>query len=73
MYSGANREMIDILQQQKTILEIEKKNNDLIQITEFDKNLLDEDNSIALQNELNKMMLSKAKNIQKDTSKILVK
>ena len=40
---------------------------------DFDRNLLDDDNSMTLQNELNKMMLNKAKNVQKDTSKILVK
>jgi hypothetical protein len=42
-------------------------------MTDFDRNLLDDDNSMTLQNELNKMMLNKAKNVQKDTSKILVK
>lgn len=32
-------------------------------MTDFDRNLLDDDNSMTLQNELNKMMLNKAKNV----------
>ena len=48
MYSGANKEMIEILQQQHTILEIEKKNGELVQIADFDRNLLDDDNSTTL-------------------------